>query len=290
MPQKPITTFATAIAFGVFASAAIAAPEQQQQQAATPGSECHAAPKGVAPQGAHWYYKTDRATNKKCWYLADQVAKTKKATSTASTRSNKSDDDAPQVLVGMAPSFAQATTDSHTLKFDAHTGELLKDGRPGERFTFMGIMLALHMDLYAGLAGELFLGLMGLLFVIAVVSGAVLYGPFMKKLEFGTVRAQRSRRIKWLDLHNLLGDTHAVHITIDEQGAYSVDEVIKGDTVREVLNYVQYSGDELLRAMRKTVEKGVKEQKLSIEEARLLLRFYEDGLHGYTYLEDPSER
>ncbi|MBC7785741.1 MAG: biosynthetic arginine decarboxylase [Burkholderiales bacterium] len=87
------------------------------------------------------------------------------------------------------------------------------------------------------------------------------------------------------DLHNLLGDTHAVHITIDEQGNYSIDEVIKGDSVREVLNYVQYSGDELLRSMRKTVEKGVKEQKLSIEEARLLLRFYEDGLDGYTYLE-----
>jgi len=87
------------------------------------------------------------------------------------------------------------------------------------------------------------------------------------------------------DLHNLLGDTHAVHITIDESGNYSVDEVIKGDTVREVLNYVQYSGDELLRAMRKTVEKGVKDQKLSIEESRLLLRFYEDGLDGYTYLE-----
>lgn len=87
------------------------------------------------------------------------------------------------------------------------------------------------------------------------------------------------------DLHNLLGDTHAVHITIDDQGNYSIDEVIKGDTVREVLNYVQYNSDELLRAMRKTVEKGVKEQKLSIEEARLLLRFYEDGLDGYTYLE-----
>jgi arginine decarboxylase len=87
------------------------------------------------------------------------------------------------------------------------------------------------------------------------------------------------------DLHNLLGDTHAVHITVDDGGNYSVDEVIKGDTVREVLNYVQYSGDELLRAMRKTVEKGVKEQKLSLEESRLLLRFYEDGLDGYTYLE-----
>ena len=87
------------------------------------------------------------------------------------------------------------------------------------------------------------------------------------------------------DLHNLLGDTHAVHITIDDNGAYSVDEVIKGDTVREVLSYVQYSGEELLRAMRKTVEKGVKDQKLSIEESRLLLRFYQDGLDGYTYLE-----
>ena len=95
MPQKPITTFATAIAFGVLASAAIAAPEQQQQ-AATSGSECHAAPKGVAPEGAHWYYKTDRATNKKCWYLADKVAKTKKATSTTSTRSSESDDTTPQ--------------------------------------------------------------------------------------------------------------------------------------------------------------------------------------------------
>ncbi|MDB5328621.1 MAG: biosynthetic arginine decarboxylase [Phycisphaerales bacterium] len=72
---------------------------------------------------------------------------------------------------------------------------------------------------------------------------------------------------------------------MDEAGAYSVDEVIKGDTVREVLNYVQYNSEELLRSMRKTVEKGVKEQKLSIEEARLLLRFYEDGLDGYTYLE-----
>lgn len=87
------------------------------------------------------------------------------------------------------------------------------------------------------------------------------------------------------DLHNLLGDTHAVHITVDDNGSYSVDEVIKGDTVREVLRFVQYSGDELLRAMRKTVEKGVKEQKLSIDESRLLLRFYEDGLDGYTYLE-----
>ena len=115
--------------------------------------------------------------------------------------------DEPTVLVGMAPASAKGDGAAHNVHVDAHTAEVLLDGRPyaAERFSFMGIMLALHMDLYAGLAGELFLGLMGLLFVIAVVSGAVLYGPFMKKLEFGTVRAQRSRRIKWLDLHNLLG-------------------------------------------------------------------------------------
>jgi len=87
------------------------------------------------------------------------------------------------------------------------------------------------------------------------------------------------------DLHNLLGDTNAVHVTVDENGQPSIDEVIEGDTVREVLQYVQFSADELLRSMRKTVEKAVKESKISIDESRVLLRFYEQGLEGYTYLE-----
>src|SRR3546814_14397417 len=69
----------------------------------------------------------------------------------------------------------------------------------------MGIMLTLHVGVFAVRPGELLLGLMGLLFVVAIVSGVVLYGPFMKKLDFGTVRAARSTRLKWLDLHNLLG-------------------------------------------------------------------------------------
>ena len=56
-----------------------------------------------------------------------------------------------------------------------------------------------------GFPGELFLGGMALLFVVAIVSGVVIYGPFMRKLDFGTVRTGRSRRLKWLDLHNLLG-------------------------------------------------------------------------------------
>jgi arginine decarboxylase len=87
------------------------------------------------------------------------------------------------------------------------------------------------------------------------------------------------------DLHNLLGDTNAVHVTVDETGHVSIDEVIEGDTVREVLQYVQFSADELMRAMRKTVERALREQKLSIDESRVLLKFYENGLEGYTYLE-----
>ncbi|AOB26581.1 PepSY-associated TM helix domain-containing protein [Bordetella bronchiseptica] len=117
------------------------------------------------------------------------------------------DDEEPQVYVGFTPRLGQAVEAGHAVRVDARTGDILHDGPKysADRFSFMGIMLALHVDLYAGLAGELFLGLMGLLFVIAIVSGVVLYGPFMKKLDFGTVRASRSNRLKWLDLHNLLG-------------------------------------------------------------------------------------
>ena len=120
MPQRSITTFATAIAFGILASNAIAAPEQQQAAAA--GSECHAAPKGVAPQGAHWYYRTNRATGKKCWYLADEVAKPKKATTTASTQSDDSTDPAPK---------SEQKTDSKTDKSVADArAEIPADSKP----------------------------------------------------------------------------------------------------------------------------------------------------------------
>ncbi|HZZ43852.1 MAG TPA: biosynthetic arginine decarboxylase [Tepidisphaeraceae bacterium] len=87
------------------------------------------------------------------------------------------------------------------------------------------------------------------------------------------------------DLHNLLGDTNAVHVSVDDDGHVSIDEVIEGDTVREVLQYVQFSADDLMRAMRKTVERALKEGKLSLDESRVLLKFYEFGLEGYTYLE-----
>jgi arginine decarboxylase len=91
------------------------------------------------------------------------------------------------------------------------------------------------------------------------------------------------------DLHNLFGDTNAVHVSIDDDGEFNLDAVIKGDTVREVLNYVQYSSDELVARMRKDVERAVRAGKISLDESRQLLRFYESGLEGYTYLEEPHQ-
>jgi arginine decarboxylase len=87
------------------------------------------------------------------------------------------------------------------------------------------------------------------------------------------------------DLHNLLGDTNAVHVSLDEDGGVVLDEVVRGDTVREVLAYVQFDGDILLRRFRRDVEAAVRAGRLDASESGQLLRFYEDGLRGYTYLE-----
>ncbi len=86
------------------------------------------------------------------------------------------------------------------------------------------------------------------------------------------------------DLHNLLGDTHAVHVSVDQDGEIVVEEVVEGDTVNEVLEYVQYKPEELRRAFRQSIEKALRDKKLNLEESRLLRRFYEQGLTGYTYL------
>jgi uncharacterized iron-regulated membrane protein len=69
----------------------------------------------------------------------------------------------------------------------------------------MLVLLKLHTDMFAGQPGKLFLGGMGLLFLVAIVSGVVLYWPFARRLDFGTIRQTRSNRVTWLDWHNLLG-------------------------------------------------------------------------------------
>jgi len=121
-----------------------------------------------------------------------------------------SDDDEPKIVVFMAASWEAFKADrksAHWIRFDAHTGVVLKRSKPfdGDGRRFLDIMLSLHRDLFAGLPGELFMGLMAILFVIAIASGAVVYGPFMRKLDFATVRAGGSPRLKWLDLHNMIG-------------------------------------------------------------------------------------
>ncbi|TEL83046.1 PepSY domain-containing protein [Pseudomonas aeruginosa] len=111
--------------------------------------------------------------------------------------------DDPLGLVISAPSLVPPPENGHMQPFDARTGEFF-DALPPPG-GFMYLMLKLHTDLFLGLPGYLFLGLMGLLLVASLVSGVVVYTPFMRKLDFATVRAERSRRLKWLDLHNLLG-------------------------------------------------------------------------------------
>jgi arginine decarboxylase len=91
------------------------------------------------------------------------------------------------------------------------------------------------------------------------------------------------------DLHNLFGDTNTVHVRLSETGEVILDSVIKGDTVREVLNYVQFSSDALVSRLRRDVETALREGRLGYEESGRLLKFYEEGLHGYTYLEDVHE-
>ncbi len=92
------------------------------------------------------------------------------------------------------------------------------------------------------------------------------------------------------DMHNLFGDTNAVHVSMDENGEVVLETVIKGDTVREVLDYVEFNVESLVRQLRNSVESAVRELRISYEEAGRFLRFYEEGLHGYTYLEEPHEK
>jgi arginine decarboxylase len=92
------------------------------------------------------------------------------------------------------------------------------------------------------------------------------------------------------DLHNLFGDTHAVHVSLDKSGNVVLDAVIKGDTVREVLDYVEFDAETLVRKLRHDVELAVREGRVTYEESGRLLEFYEEGLQGYTYLEEPRDR
>lgn len=89
------------------------------------------------------------------------------------------------------------------------------------------------------------------------------------------------------DLHNLFGDPHAVHIGV-EDGEWAITEIVKGDSISEVLSYVQFEPDKLAKALQKECERAVKRRDMSVRESTILTRFYESGLSGYTYL-DPED-
>ncbi|MBY0312705.1 MAG: biosynthetic arginine decarboxylase [Phycisphaerales bacterium] len=97
------------------------------------------------------------------------------------------------------------------------------------------------------------------------------------------------------DLHNLLGDTHAVHVSYNPEGGstdnpeggfWSLDELVEGDSVKEVLQYVQFDTEDMCESVRRDVERAIKGNRLTVAEGKSLLLFYEQGLDGYTYLEE----
>ena len=88
------------------------------------------------------------------------------------------------------------------------------------------------------------------------------------------------------DLHNLFGDTNAVHVSLGDLGGYRLEHVVEGDRVGEVLSYVEYDRSELVRRVRQATERAVRAGRFSLEQSAAFMRAYEEGLSGYTYLED----
>jgi arginine decarboxylase len=86
------------------------------------------------------------------------------------------------------------------------------------------------------------------------------------------------------DLHNLFGDTDAVHVTLDAEGGYQVEHVVEGDSVEEVLTYVQYQRSTLVEKVRRTIEQALRRGKISLEESARLRRRYAQALDEGTYL------
>ena len=86
------------------------------------------------------------------------------------------------------------------------------------------------------------------------------------------------------DLHNLFGDTHVAHVKHDASGQWWIDEIIEGDAVRDVLNYVHYDLNALQAQIRRECEKAVRLKQMTASESQSLVRLYESGINGYTYL------
>ncbi len=87
------------------------------------------------------------------------------------------------------------------------------------------------------------------------------------------------------DLHNLLGDTNAAHVVLGPDGRWRIESIVEGETVREVLSYVQFEPEEMRRSLHQDVEAALEEDRITLEEGARLRRFLDESLQGYTYLE-----
>ncbi len=90
------------------------------------------------------------------------------------------------------------------------------------------------------------------------------------------------------DLHNLFGDTNAVHVRVEDYG-YSVSNVIKGDAITDVLRYLQYDPEEMIERVRKQAERALNAGRMSLDQLRAFMAHYDKSLRGYTYLKGDSE-
>lgn len=113
------------------------------------------------------------------------------------------DDEKPVVQVIVAPNMQATESEVTIVAYDSRTGKRLEGPRSNEGVMYF--LLDLHASLLMGLPGMFFLGFMGVVFMFSLISGVVVYAPFMRKIAFGTVRKTRSTRVKWLDTHNMVG-------------------------------------------------------------------------------------
>lgn len=117
-----------------------------------------------------------------------------------------------QMFLTMGDSVESSLLADHYMTVDERTGQVLL-AQPNE-VDFMYIMYYLHVEMLAGIPGKLFLGLMGLVFMVSLISGVVLYAPIMKRFNFGMIRTEKSDRLRWLDMHNMLGIVTLAWVTV----------------------------------------------------------------------------
>ncbi|MBN2724856.1 MAG: biosynthetic arginine decarboxylase [Deltaproteobacteria bacterium] len=87
------------------------------------------------------------------------------------------------------------------------------------------------------------------------------------------------------DLHNLFGDSHTIHVSITGNNTYKIDKIVEGDTVKDVLSYMQYQKRSMMNMFRKSIEDSIENKSITIKESARITKYLDEGMDGYTYLE-----